>query len=1735
MFLRSKKVISALIIFVILFTYMGQTLEAIATTDGLSVVTNGFFKTEKMNFSTYFKEENEQRNEKIIDVNEKTTLFFEISPTEIGQGFLKEGTISANSLQGDDTNFKFSKIKNVFVDEPEDVGKYEEDKMGSENVENQVIENEIENNIVENETEDFENEIVENNVGEDIILNEVLENSSKENQDEVISRAAEARDVENEEQELVNEEQVIEDLTEEIKETYEELTAKDFEIEIVKNDEIKIQNVIFHTMIEVEIECNQKEEFDISDLYQEIALKLEGSYINVNLEKAQVEAEQKILIGWSYHQDFEVRGEYTQFSPFKLGEHTGILVENKITVKREVRDEKYLPIKETVVEVEVPEYNGNLPETVNVQASKLMTTRGEDIGNVTFGTSDWEYDAESKKIMIHISNEKLIETMGEDEYIIVYRYNDYTEDEMVSLPNIFRVAVEEYSANETKTTTKEFSEVQSIKTQINDLITYNIASTEEKLDKAKINANYNFEETMYETEFTTTVNVNILTSDLLEELKIDSSKERYISKNASEFDAMQDVYYSKIKFNFQEIKNMLTNGASIEIQNLSGEVLHILKDESVQSQSECEILLANKEKGILVVFRNIAVNGNISVEFTKAIGKSNYDKLTFYNFSEIKSYVSAELKYQNYDERYAMEEIVATKKLQESKTVAEISLTNNNLNTIAKNDNVEVRIALNNDKQDTDFYKNPVFELVFPKYITKVDVEKINLMYGCGLEIANYEIFTQDNFVKLRIELAGIQNKFSESAITSGTNIILNLNLTLEEYTPRKQDQIKMYYYNEAVTNYKAQTRWTVNKSIPNDILKDTNGFAVAMINYQAPSGLVTSNAIINYDGQNSKIGSINQGEKMAEINTYSNAQIAKMELVASNNTNNVCSDVVFLGKIPFEGNTSVITKKDFGTNITTKMLNSIQPDSQNSNATTIYYSTNEKVTQDLNDSTNGWTTEVEDFSQIKSYRIAVEGNFSAGAILKFTYDFEIPEQLSYDKVLYGSFGGFYNNLSENLVSYESTEADKVGLATEKTPDYRITVKPKNDNNNICYGQIVTLAVEVENNSKGDLKDDKLYVTIPTGTVYTESSLYVDDLSNKIQEYIDDESVTFKEFAIDNLAVGEKKTFEFQVKVNDSDADLTALDGYAELKGANQKYRLEARKGDIRVKANFALDMSLPTKGDEINYGVSIANNTGATIKNVIMACDLPSYLEISSVSTYEKELNYSSESGKLLVDIGEVPENGETIFLHSTIGDLPSNYLIANSKFSVWSNDNREKVYDSNELHFETGKADLDVKQTINQTEFNLGDTFEMRILVTNNSKATEPITINQNVPKYLNINDTRLICNGEEQELYSFNGVNIYKEIQGGETVEVVLTGEVNMTFELEEDYNFVSIFTVNTKGGNKKQSNPLNLVIHAYENNYVKEETENGEYSISGNVYADISGNIKSQVQVQLLKDSTMVQATATDSYGNYSFQGLKEGEYSVVYTYDEDSYISSPDTSETMEIEEGVAVTDTLTIENNSLSNINAGLVEKEKFDLKVDQYLTNASIQIDDESESQDFENLSLAKLEIEPNNIDKAVVKLTYKIVVTNVGSVSGKATSIVDYIPNGMTFYQSENENWSTGVMEGSVYNDELKGVDIAPGESKEVILVLTKHMTEDNTGIVSNKVRIAYAESNSRLTEAISNNFATQETIITLTQGVSYKMISAVSISMIAIVGMFGFMVATGRIEVSFNLKNGIKKIYK
>jgi len=1831
----SKKIISTMLVFVMVFAYTAQTLEVIATTDGLSAITNGFFNSGEIEFNSYFAENGETKTEKISNVNDKATLVFEVSPKNIGKGFLKDGKIIATGLDGSDINFKFSKIKNVIIDEPEE---YVEDNVEEITTENQnenivvdedeiveenevkneleadgnenetLVENKVEienseenseenNTVVENITEEekddqaddidknieedietentvSEDEIVENNTVED---EELLENNEEEELEnttrEVTSRANETRETENSDiqeiaepiEEFVDEEQIIQEATQEfVEETYEELTAKDFEIEITADNEIKVQNVIYNTKIEVEIEYNQKEQFNASDLYKQINLKLNGEYINIDLEKVEIEANNEVTVGWEYNKEFDLSGEYTQFSPFKLGEHTGIIVENTVKVKREIEDEKYLPIKQTTIEIDVPDYNGKQPETVNVQAIKLMATQGQDLGEIVFGQENWNYDAQNKKIIIEVKNEEGIakKTDGEDEFLIVYRYNDYTEDEKVKIANNFKVTVEEFSSNNNIVTTKQWENLEEVKTEINNLITYNIATTEEKISKARINANYNSEETVYEADFTTTVNVNILTSDLLEEFKINASKEVYLDENSIEFDATPDVYYRKVKFNYNEIKSMLQNGATIEIQTLSGDLLYTLNNDLVQNEEACEISLASKEKGIFVVIKNVSVNGNISIEFTKAIGKSTYNKSAFNSFKKIKSYVTSELKYKNYEERYSMPEIVIGKELQNSQTVAEINLTNNNLSTIAKNDGVEVRIALNNDKLDSDLYINPSFELVFPKYVKNVTVQSINLMYGKDLRIADFQTYKENEILKMRVELEGVQKTFSDSVITNGTNILLNLNIELDEYTPRKQDQIKMYYCNEGVTNYESQTKWTIGKSIPNGILKDTNGFDVAIVNYQAPNGLVTSNAIINYDGKQSKIKSIKQGERTGEIDINKASQIATMELVAMNNTENVCTDVVFMGRVPFEGNKSVITGAELGTTATVKMLGEIKENIQNVNMTTIYYSTNENATKDLNDSENGWTTNVINWQNIRSYMIVAKGEVQPGTILKYTYDFEIPAELHYDQAMYGSFGSFYNNNSKVAVYYESTEADKVGVVTKSSLPIKLKLDVDAGNKEtVKTNQYLNYIITVTNEGTETYSEITVNAKNPIYTHMCEKSEYFVEGNNGYK--ISNE--TEKQWTIDSLEPGESQEISYMVKVqslysenmkikNSVTMTVGSLGG-EEVVSNKVENEVKESRFDIQVATQTTENIRL---GSRLVYRVLVSNTTDFDSGKVAIKLKLPEGIEYQKPEEGQKNYKFDNQTRELTIEIDNIEaRHGENQYIVLDVKDINKRFITLKPHIVT----EKGEILYATGTTFQTKNTNLDITYSTNFSEsqivenqdiefaYNFKNAGEVKIEnlkfnldianVLENATACFTKTIDGQSESYVSeIKDNKF--------MQEFNCLSVNNQL------EIRIKGKVK---NIEKDQTDVILSKLEVTGENlETQEQELKVLkIKDIGNNEKIEETqEQGIYEISGNVWVDENGdgakveefeNV-SAIQVQLLKDGKMLKATTTDNSGNYKFAGLANGNYSVVYNYDKDTYTAGAyseesneeiETSKGYELKEGTAVSDEITIANGNVNNIDLGIQEKEKFDLSISETITKAVVNIDGKETEYQYADLDLAKIEINPSKIDKATVKFNYRILIENTGNVEGKVTSIVDYLPAGMQFAEAENEGWSNGV-NGNIYNDSLRDEIIAPGEVKELNLVLSKKFNEDNTGVLSNKVKIAYTENSLRLTEAVTGNFASQETIVTVTQGASQGLqLIITTISLSGMIAMFAYMVKTGKFDSKFNGKSLIKKVYK
>lgn len=1569
---------------------------------------------------------------------------------------------------------------------------------------------------------------------------------------------------------LVNEEEIIKEKTEESR-INEEIRNAILDIKLVSENEISLNNIIDDTKIEIEIEYNQGETFNVEDLLKDIKLQMSGTYINRNLEEVKVGKEEEITIGWEYTKDISLESEFTKFSPFELQEIHGTIVENKITVTRDIQDEKYLPIKSTRLEIVVPEVNGKKPIAVDVLASKLLATKGEDSGYVTFNSTNWNYDDANGLINVFVENDKNVYSSGTDEYVIIYRYEDYINSENSNLLKNVKTTVTEYSGTENNTIIKEIKDSQEIKVDVGELVTYSIGTNEDILNKGRIYANYNSENALYETTFTNQVNVNVLTSDVLQQLKLDCSKDVYKDANGVELPA-EGIEYKEIKFNFSEISSILSEGGEIVITNIANETLYILNKDVVTKEEDCVIGL-NGANGIYVYVNNISRNGAINFEITKAIKKCNYDKSIFKGITQIETRISGEVKYLNIEDRLALQTIAIAKNFEESKTEATLSISRTSLSTISSNDNVELKIELNNDKETSDLYINPSFEVVFPKYVKSVAIESINLLNDCGLRVSDFETYTESDLVKLRIELTGTQTTFSENSITNGTNIIINANIEVDNYAPAREDQVKLYYCNEGVATYQAQTKWSLNKkAVPNGILKTTNGFDVEVIKYQAPTGLLAINGIVNYDGNLSEVRSVKQGEVAKEIPVNSPSRIATMELLALNNTENTCSDVILLGRIPFKGNKDIISEEDLGTTTTTRMIDKIKEDVQNVNTVEIYYSANENANKDLKNESNGWMTEVEDLSTVRSYMIIVKGDIEAGSVLRYTYDFEIPENLPYESKITGAFAAYYNNQKEEAVVYESSSADKVVLTTGIGPKIEAKLSVDvGDGADVLEGRFLNYTVEVTNTGSVPAQGVTVNVPKPSYTLFAE---YRNPIVNESVDYYypSDNELIFNEDAINP---GENKKINFMVRVSTPLGSVASIENTES--GTNQDDCIISAKALVKVnnlgidietnttnnkitKANFKIDVrgNFSTSvfvENVLTYQYKIKNISGEKLNNVEVVCKLPN------------ELKYESSTAKISED--EITTNCENNVIRFVIPNFENNTSIdlefkAKAIWGASENMTPElvvKIENTEEMApplYSAINGPVIDTQIISEKPIDTileGDDVEQVIRVSNiGHHSGRNLNISIDTSNNLENASVRYTGSISNNAKVSDNKANFtISELVAEEYIDIIISGKA--TDYREEEQNIINHITVRTpdveicnlstskliilKDENKIQTQepaidmPLqneqstqedNQTIPNSDINNNQAENNNNEitYSISGSVWEDINKDgIKnseeksiSSIEVQLRKNNIIIQSTKTNGNGTYIFENVENGKYTVVFVYDGTKYSATTYgkeesneniSSKAVESESGIAVSNEIVIANTNVNNINLGLQNKKQFNLSIKKYVTKAIISENSKKQEIKYNNLDLAKLEIAAKKLNKSSVDLEYKIVVENIGNTEGYVIMINDYLPKDMTFNESQNKGWYLGN-DGMLYNESLKDTIIKAGEKKELSLVLTKQMNENNTGTVSNKVLLAKTENKDGLQDNSEDNVATQEVLVLIKTG--YRLQITIIIGIIFIV---------------------------
>lgn len=336
-----------------------------------------------------------------------------------------------------------------------------------------------------------------------------------------------------------------------------------------------------------------------------------------------------------------------------------------------------------------------------------------------------------------------------------------------------------------------------------------------------------------------------------------------------------------------------------------------------------------------------------------------------------------------------------------------------------------------------------------------------------------------------------------------------------------------------------------------------------------------------------------------------------------------------------------------------------------------------------------------------------------------------------------------------------------------------------------------------------------------------------------------------------------------------------------------------------------------------------------------------------------------------------------------------------------------------------------------------------------------------------------------------------------------------------------------TGNTTGNNTQGGNTTG------DDNQGNNDNQNpeSEYEIIGNVWldADQNGEMQSSeekisnINVYLIDMTTgsivqsargnNIQAT-TDQNGSYVLSGIPRGKYIVAFEYDTSTYkltsymqsgVSSARNSKavakTMTIngqEKTYGVTDTIDITDRSIGNINMGLVESQIFDFKLDKFVTQVSASGGGKSVSYDYNNTSLAKVELRSNLLRNSTVVVEYTITVTNVGEVSGYARNIVDYLPEGMTFNSELNKGW---IQDGDMlYNVSLANDEINPNEQRSVTLILTKTMTDGETGTYTNTAELGETYNSRGITDINStegnrqqgeNDMSSADLIISISTG--------------------------------------------
>ena len=1508
----------------------------------------------------------------------------------------------------------------------------------------------------------------------------------------------------------------------------------------------------------INIALDKKDEISEDMFDRDNTIKFTGTYVNVKGEEVAVKKDIVVHTSWTASTakaklDYEI----TKYIPYSANNVSKLITQGKITSYVE---NSVLPIKNTNIEVNAPKINNKYPEAVTVVANSTNATNGDANGD-NFSKNNWSYDSTTGKITITVNNNAVNGKIQwakntADEFIVTYIYSsDVYEAVKDSVTRVTYDASSSMNLYVQSGVNKVSAHVDGFEDQtkkIGDIVEFTSNATQ-SISKGYIYNNKNAtDENKKETEYVAKYTAHVSYADVIDAIVLKQDVDQFVTANGSEqsttVGGVNYAYNKTLAISKQEFDKVFGENGEITILNETGTTLATInKDTEVKDNKIVVNLVPFNTNSITIKTSKPQAEGNVIFEITKALAKNiEYSTNQLKSFTQIKTSVTGTAK--NSDIDIVSTESTKNVDLTEPTQKASITTSNNRLSTIVKNENVEIKVTLENDSADDTMYTNPKIKITFPENIETINVKDCKVYFDDELEIDNDSIKSYENndgTKTLEFKLKGTQTKYNNAA-AKGATVVLTTDITLNTLTPTTNTQITAEITNgdSTVTNVSTDVK------------------------YIAPSGVVTTNSMTGYNGDE-KIEVINGESQKALIPTKAEQKEVTFTMNVINNYENTLDHVVVLGRTPFKDNKDVSTSLSLGSNITMPLTSGLTVTGVDASKVTIYYSENGEATTDLSNSQNGWTTSVTDYTKIKSYMIVLNEDYAmnGGDTITFTYKATLPANLDYDQEVYENYGVFFNNNKTSGTITDKAIATKIGFTTGSIAklDAKLT-STIGEGASVKSGEILEYELTINNTGVVDAENTTVEIKLPSelsfipqdGDDYTykvpedeeyDESRYeellnlpenevidltkYENLISELQQYEDNDG----DSEVLKINLGKitanstlKKTLKFRAQSDETKkVELKATVGYSDMISVEtntvsniiEKVYFDTQIGSKykSLKEGETYSFQIALRSSQYNYELeneSIDNSR----KNTVVTITLPDELEYDSIKltrfnedTFEEDditstANVKVSGRKVTVKVGDVDgERGKTLIINTKVGKLANE--VYKKEVTITSNIKADDTETENidDISVTINKPGINVAQTANiptGTTISAGEDFAYTFTIQNLSDIyLNDVEFTDALPtevtfKYLEI----VYEDGTIDSSFNINSdgsINTKFYLSAGQKVTINVHVVAN---SIENDTNISNKAKFTHEDIKEVETNSVAHIIKHFEKNDVNVDPDDNNKEtrkVIGTVWVDANKDgVKdaneqrvSGVKVLLLNNNTSNIAmnsnneqciTTTGTDGSYMFNNVPQGKYSVIFFYDSAKY--SPTTYKKSGVSEEqnsdaidktvnyegkdqiAAVTEEIVLAYKNQFNIDLGIVEDAKFDLKLDKVVQAITVN-NGKNTKEHVYNSKLAKLDFESKYANTSSMVVEYKFTITNEGGIAGYVKKLADYLPEELKFNSELNKDWYEGK-DGVIYNASLANTIINPGESKEVTLILTKNMNgDDDFGLINNSAEI-YETSN-------------------------------------------------------------------